>query len=96
LVLPEEVMSQFKNGPQRPFADWKHDSTGEAVARLCRVLHEEGRIRYAFTAHDFRHKFAMKVYLETRDVLAVQRALGHASLNVTQIYLQGLGVEGVS
>jgi integrase len=93
LKLSEKVMSQFKNGPQRPFADWKHDSTGEAVARLCRVLHEEGRIRYAYTAHDFRHRFAMKVYKETRDVLAVQRALGHASLTVTQIYLQGLGVD---
>jgi integrase len=93
LSLPEEVMRHFKNGPLRPFADWNRESTGEAIARLCRSLHEEGRIRYAYTAHDFRHRFAVKVYKETRDVLAVQRALGHASLNVTQIYLQGLGMD---
>lgn len=58
LTLPEEMARQFKNGPQRPFADWNRESIGEAIARLCRSLHDEGRIRYACTAHDLRHRYA--------------------------------------
>ncbi|HUX36571.1 MAG TPA: tyrosine-type recombinase/integrase [Rectinemataceae bacterium] len=95
LTLPEEMARQFKVGPQRPFADWNLDSTGAAIARLGAMLHDQGRVRYAYTAHDFRHRFAMKVYKETRDVLAVQRALGHASLGVTQVYLQGFETSAI-
>jgi len=34
LTLPEEVRKQFKSGPKRPFADWKLQSTGAAIAML--------------------------------------------------------------
>jgi integrase len=93
LALPEEVLRQFRGGPKRPFAGWNLQSTGAAIARLGAALHDQGRVRHAYTAHDLRHRFAAYLYKRTRDVLAVQRALGHASLNVTQVYLQGLGVE---
>ncbi|MCX7038078.1 MAG: tyrosine-type recombinase/integrase [Spirochaetes bacterium] len=93
LELPEEVRKQFKSGPKRPFAGWNLQSTGAAIARLGATLHEQRRIRHSYTAHDFRHRYAASMYKQTRDVLAVQRALGHASLNVTQVYLQGLGVD---
>lgn len=93
LVLPEEVLRQFRGGPKRPFAGWNLQSTGAAIARLGAALREQDRVRHAYTAHDLRHRYAANLYRRTRDVLAVQRALGHASLNVTQVYLQGLGVE---
>lgn len=93
LTLPEEVLRQFRGGPKRPFAGWNLQSTGAAIARLGATLHEKGRIRHSYTAHDLRHRYAANLYKQTRDVLAVQRALGHASLNVTQVYLQGLGVD---
>jgi integrase len=93
LELPEEVLRPFRGGPKRPFAGWNLQSTGAAMARLGATLNEQGRIRHSYTAHDFRHRYAANMYKQTRDVLAVQRALGHASLNVTQVYLQGLGVE---
>jgi integrase len=93
LTLPEQVRKQFKSGPKRPFADWNLQSMGAAIARLGATLHEQDRIRHAYTAHDFRHRYAANMYKQTHDVLAVQRALGHASLNVTQVYLQGLGMD---
>ncbi|MBE3064988.1 MAG: hypothetical protein IMZ69_08215 [Spirochaetes bacterium] len=34
---------------------------------------------------------AVQLYRESRDVLAVQRALGHASLSAPQTYLAGIG-----
>jgi site-specific recombinase XerD len=37
---------------------------------------------------------AVELYRNTKDVLAVQRALGHASLSATQTYLAGIGALG--
>ena len=37
--------------------------------------------------HALRHTFALKIYLETRDVRLVQRALGHRNINNTLIYV---------
>jgi integrase/recombinase XerD len=61
------------------------------LRRLTLKLVAEGKIRYPYSPHDYRHRFAANLYYQTRDVLAVQEALGHASLEVTQIYLTGLG-----
>jgi len=36
--------------------------------------------------HDLRHTAALRAYLKTRDIYAVARLLGHASVNTTQIY----------
>ena len=38
------------------------------------------------STHTLRHTFATTMYDETRDILLVQKLLGHASLNSTQIY----------
>ena len=36
--------------------------------------------------HDLRHTAALRAYLKTRDIYAVARLLGHASVSTTQIY----------
>ena len=36
--------------------------------------------------HTLRHTFATDMYRETKDLVAVQNALGHASIQTTQIY----------
>ena len=36
--------------------------------------------------HDLRHTAALRSYLKTRDIYAVARLLGHASVSTTQIY----------
>jgi len=36
--------------------------------------------------HLLRHTFATELYNETRELLIVQRALGHASIGTTEIY----------
>ncbi|MBR0398594.1 MAG: tyrosine-type recombinase/integrase [Eubacterium sp.] len=43
--------------------------------------------------HAFRHSFAVRIYRQTRDVLLVQRALGHSSVNTTMRYLRTLAPE---
>lgn len=41
---------------------------------------------YKGSVHTLRHSFATIMYEETRDILLVQKLLGHASINSTQIY----------
>lgn len=63
------------------------------LRRLTVELHEQGAIRYAYSAHDFRHAYAVRVYEETRDVYRVMRALDHANVQTTVTYLAGIGLE---
>lgn len=44
----------------------------------------------SFSFHCLRHTFACRVYEETRDLITVQRALGHASLRWTETYLRSM------
>ena len=49
-----------------------------------------------FSFHCLRHTAAIRVYRATRDVLAVQRFLGHQSLRWTETYLRSLEVVEVA
>jgi integrase len=39
-----------------------------------------------FRFHDLRHRFGVRTYATTRDILYVSRAMGHSSLSVTERY----------
>jgi site-specific recombinase XerD len=41
-----------------------------------------------------RQAFAVALYKKTRDVYAVEKALGHANVAVTEGYLRSLGLGG--
>lgn len=61
----------------------------EQVRRRCR----EWTSRFfgePYSFHCLRHTAAVRLYEATRDVVAVQRMLGHRSLKWTSVYLQGL------
>ena len=40
-----------------------------------------------WTPHDLRHYFARQLFAKTKDIQAVKKALGHASISTTDIYL---------
>ena len=65
-----------------------------ALSRTCQIWTRKffGR---PFTLHCLRHTAAARVYRATRDVLAVQRFLGHVSLRSTAYYLSKLDVVDV-
>jgi len=60
------------------------DTTGRALTqRLRRALH---RVGLPYSAHQLRHYYATAVLAADRDVVAVQRLLGHASVSTTMVY----------
>jgi len=59
------------------------------VARRFREWVVAAGIKRSVTAHSLRHTFALAMYERTRDVFAVQRALGHRSIASTVGYASG-------
>ena len=55
--------------------------SGAHVSKLAAVVLRDG-----WTLHTLRHRFATSAYSAERDLLAVQRLLGHASVATTQRY----------
>jgi integrase len=58
-------------------------------------LHAAGKLRERYSVHDLRHAFAVRLYEATHDVHQVEKALGHATVAVTETYLRSLGLVGV-
>lgn len=64
-------------------------NVGDQRARqIMRSLCARAGVEY-LAVHPLRHAAGKRLYRETRDVLAVQRQLGHASVNTSQIYAKG-------
>ena len=87
------LLTRYGIVKQGPFQGIAKVTVQGAVRRLTVELADKGSIRHAYSAHDFRHYFAVKFYRECRDIYAVKEALGHASIQVTEVYLSGLGAE---
>ena len=76
---------------REPFKGIGRSTVQGALRRLTDELAEIRVIRSRYSAHDFRHFFAVELYRETHDVYAVKEALGHATVSITEVYLAGLG-----
>lgn len=81
-------------GPRTPYL--LQTSTGQPLhtsqaRRTIRLLAAKAGIRHRVHPHALRHRFARELYDEGHGVRTIQLALGHASLQQTQTYLQSLG-----
>jgi integrase len=76
-----------------PFKGFTATSIAKAFNYLARKLLALERIRARYSVHDLRHAFAGRLSVATHDVYQVDKALGHATVGVTETYLQSLGVE---
>jgi integrase len=66
-----------------------------AVRTDLRRLAKRAGLRKRANPHTFRHSHAADLWREQIDILAIQRQLGHARLDVTQLYLRGICAEEV-
>jgi len=77
-----------------PFGDQSAPVIAGRVRLVTEKMHAEGKLAAAYSAHGLRHAFAVRLYQESRDVIAVKTALSHANVTVTETYLRSLGLSG--
>lgn len=83
---------------KQPFADGKPRKTSpEQCIKLqiqnhMRKLFKGGKISAIYSAHDFRHFYAVNKYNATKDIYGLSKLLHHSSIAVTETYLKGLNV----
>jgi len=64
--------------------------TTKTAGKLVREIADRADIKKRVSPHALRHTFAFVSYLHGRNPLAIQKLLGHASLNTTMRYLAHL------
>jgi site-specific recombinase XerC len=92
--LPPEALDAIKAAslPLRgPFAGILPNTLEKQIARAIKKLYQAGEVKAAYSAHDLRHYYAITEYRKDRDIRRVSKLLGHASIQITQNYLEGLG-----
>ena len=67
--------------------------TTRHAQRRFRAVRERARVSRQVTPHGCRHRFAMRLYERTHDLLVVQAALGHRSLGSSLVYARTTGEE---
>jgi site-specific recombinase XerD len=96
ITLPTEVLAAIEAASldiKKPFAKYSASAIERRVNRRIGELYQAGKIRASYSAHDFRHYFAVNEYKKTKDIYNVSMLLGHSNIAITQVYLKGLEVE---
>ena len=93
--VPEEalkVLLEAELDLKRPF----DSSTSRALAARFRYvtgkLAAKGTITAPYSVHDLRHFFAVDHYRRNKDIYGLKELLGHSSIQVTEVYLKGIGL----
>jgi integrase len=96
ITLPREALSIIRATAldiKKPFA-W---ITANAIERRINYhigkLYQAGKIKAAYSCHDFRHYFAVSEYNKRKDIYRVSMLLNHANIAITQTYLKSLDVK---
>jgi site-specific recombinase XerD len=76
-----------------PFAEYGTRKISKAFDYRVKKRHPAGAVKALYSVHHLRHAFAVRLYRATRDIYSVKRALGHASVSVTEMYLRSLDEE---
>lgn len=93
--LTERCLTLLKESPLDAKSPWQgvpSDKIRNGFRYLTRKLYKEGKIIAPYSVHDLRHYFAVHEYQKNHDLYRLKVLLGHASIQVTETYLQGLKV----
>ena len=94
--LPIEVIANIKYSElsnRTPFESMTTNALKLRIYRQTMRLCKEGKINAAYSAHDFRHYFAVVQYQKDRDIYRLSKLLDHTSISITEGYLRSLKLE---
>jgi site-specific recombinase XerD len=92
--LPAEALAAIRAACpdlKHPFKAWTGTRLEDTIRKTCLRLADAGKLAAPYSAHDLRHFYAVAEYRKDKDLHRVSKLLGHASLQVTELYLHGLG-----
>jgi len=93
--FPIEVITNIKSSPlsnKTPFETLTTNALKLRIYRQTIRLHREGKIQAAYSAHDFRHYFAVAEYQKDKDIYRLSKLLDHTNISITESYLRSLKV----
>jgi integrase len=96
VTLPSKVIKAITAAGldvKKPFAWTNANAIERRINYHIGKLYQAGKIKAAYSCHDFRHFFAKREYEKDKDILRVSRLLNHANIAVTQKYLRTIGVK---
>jgi len=94
IVLPPEALEKIKaaNLPlKKPFTGVLPNTLEKRIVRAIDKLFKDRKVQGKYSAHDFRHFFAVTEYRKDKDIYRVSKLLDHTSIQITENYLKGLG-----
>ena len=94
--LPDICINALNNADlskSTPFNKWTSAKVSSTFEYHISKLYKSGKIAYRYSCHDLRHFFALTDYAEHKDIYRLKALLNHASIQTTEIYLQGLGIQ---
>jgi len=93
--FPVEVITSIKSSDlnnKNPFEKYSTNALKLRIYRQTQKLYKEGKIQAAYSAHDFRHFFAVQEYLKDKDIYKLSKLLDHTNISITEGYLRSLKV----
>ena len=75
-----------------PFSEYSTNAIKLRIYRQTMKLFNRGRIKSAYSAHDFRHYFAISEYKNDKDIYKLSKLLDHSNIAITETYLKGLKI----
>ena len=89
----DDIMTMIKNSPLNnisPFGDYSTGALKVRIIRATNKLYKAGKINAPYSAHDFRHYFAVSEYKKDKDIYKLSKMLDHSNIAITQNYLKSI------
>jgi site-specific recombinase XerD len=91
--LSAEILLNIKSTEffnKTPFSAMSTNAIKLRVYRATMKLYERGLIKSPYSAHDFRHYYAVSEYKRDKDIYKLSKLLDHSNIAITQTYLKSL------
>jgi site-specific recombinase XerD len=96
ITLPPKALKAIKAADldlEKPFAWTNAAAIERRINYRIGKLYRAGKIKAAYSCHDFRHFFAVREYEKHHDIFRLSKLLNHAGVQITQTYLKSLGLK---